>query len=61
MNEDQLISHNRVLKHFINSSLGLNKATHKVTGFQLVEPLLDAAAYNTYIETKYFGIPKTNI
>ncbi|MCK5283722.1 MAG: transposase [Nanoarchaeota archaeon] len=51
MNEDQLISHNRILKHFINGSLGLSDATHKVSGFHLVEPLLDAAAYNTYIET----------
>ena len=51
MNEDSLISLNRVLKHFINNSLGLNESTHKITGFSLVESLLDAAAYNTYIET----------
>ena len=51
MDEDRLISHNRVLKHFINSSLGLSEVTHKITGFHLVEALLDAAAYNTYIET----------
>ena len=51
MNEDSLISLNRVLKHFINGSLGLSETTHKITGFHLVESLLDAAAYNTYIET----------
>ena len=39
------------LRNFINNSLGLSIQTHKLTGFELSEPLLDAAAYNTYIET----------
>jgi len=51
INEDKLISHNRVLKHFINASLGLEDVAHKLGGFQLIESLLDAAAYNTYVET----------
>lgn len=40
-----------ILKHFIDNSLGLNKETFQVTGFDLVTPLLDSAAYNTYLET----------
>jgi hypothetical protein len=51
MNKDRLISRSRELKHFINHSLALNPQTHEVSGFELVEPLLSASAYNTYIET----------
>ena len=51
MNKDRLISQNRVLKHFIDNSLGLSPKTHQITGFYLVEVLLDSVAYNTYIET----------
>ncbi|MBU2638372.1 MAG: transposase [Nanoarchaeota archaeon] len=40
-----------ICRHFIDDSLGLSLATHTLTGFKLSEPLLDAAAYNTYIET----------
>ncbi|MDI6738249.1 MAG: transposase [Nanoarchaeota archaeon] len=40
-----------ICRHFINGSFGLSLATHTLTGFELSEPLLDAAAYNTYIET----------
>lgn len=40
-----------ICRHFIDGSLGLSLATQTLTGFQLSEPLLDAAAYNTYIET----------
>ena len=39
------------VRHFIDKSLGLSLETHNLTGFELSEPLLDAAAYNTYIET----------
>lgn len=38
------------LRHFINGSLGLSRED-EVSGFELSEPLLDAAAYNTYVET----------
>lgn len=51
MNEDSLISHSRVLKHFINHSLGLSPETHGISGFELLGPLLSSSAYNTYIET----------
>jgi hypothetical protein len=51
VNEDSLVSFNRVLKHFIDNCLGLDSIKNSVNGFHLVEPLLSAAAYNTYIET----------
>lgn len=38
------------LRHFINGSFGLSRA-NEVSGFELSEPLLAAAAHNTYIET----------
>ena len=40
-----------IVRHFINGSLGLSLETHSLTGFELSESLLDAVAYNTYIET----------
>ena len=40
-----------ILKHFIDDSLGLNKEDFQITGFDLVMPLIDSAAYNTYLET----------
>ena len=55
--EDQKSRHDRfifsigILRHFINNSLGLDRQKHQITGFELASPLLDAAAYNTYIET----------
>lgn len=39
------------VRHFIDDSLGLFREKHLLTGFQLSESLLDAAAYNTYLET----------
>lgn len=51
MKHEQLSLSITILRHFINDSLGLRRETHEVTGFELSEPLLDAAAYNTYIET----------
>ena len=51
MNEARLCFSLGILKHFINNSLGLNPKTNKISGFELLCPILDAAAYNTYIET----------
>lgn len=51
MNRERLIFSISILRHFINNSLGTSKNKHELTGFELAEPLLDAAAYNTYIET----------
>lgn len=41
----------RVQRNFIDDSLGVNKETHKITGFEYCQVLLEACAYNTYIET----------
>ncbi len=51
MNEARLCFSLGILKHFINDSLDLNREKREVTGFELCEPLLDSAAYNTYVET----------
>lgn len=51
MNKEKIVSSIRVLRHFIDQSFNLSYETHQLTGFELNEPLLDAVAYNTYIET----------
>lgn len=51
MNRERLVSTIRYLRYFTDRSLGLSCQTHEVSGFELSEPLLDAAAYNTYVET----------
>lgn len=51
ISRDQIARSIATVRHFINGSLGLSLETHTLTGFELSEPLLDAAAYNTYIET----------
>lgn len=51
MNRERLVFSTGILRHFINNSLGLSRGDNDVTGFELSESLLDAAAYNTYIET----------
>lgn len=50
MNREQLVSGVRSLRHFINNSIGLSR-DNTVSGFELSEPLLSAAAHNTYVET----------
>ena len=51
MDIDKLTFNNRILKHFINNSLGVSPESHDVSGFELVPFLLEAAACNTYVET----------
>jgi hypothetical protein len=51
MNEDRIIFDLKMIKKFINNSLELSKDKFKVTGYELLSPLLNAAGYNTYIET----------
>ena len=51
MNREKLVSSVRILRHFIDEALGTQKDMHTLTGFELSEPLLDASAYNTYVET----------
>ncbi len=51
MIDDKMIFNHRILNHFINNALGLSYESHKITGFELLYPLLNAASHNTYIET----------
>jgi hypothetical protein len=51
MNRERFVTTIRNLRHFIDRGLGVSHKTHQISGFELNEPLLDAAAYNTYIET----------
>ena len=51
MNPEKMTLNNRMLKHFINHSLATSPSTHKVSGFELVPKIIEAAAYNTYVET----------
>lgn len=50
MKRERIAFNVSILRHFINGSLGISRA-NDVSGFELSEPLLDAAAYNTYVET----------
>lgn len=51
MNRERTVSLIHSLRYFINDSLGIHRVTHNISGFELSEPLLDSAAYNTYVET----------
>lgn len=51
VNRERLVFSIGILRHFINGSLGIDRDAHDVTGFELAEPLLGAAAHNTYVET----------
>ena len=52
MNETKLMFNLGILKHFINNALGLSYDNkQEVTGYELIVPLLEASAHNTYVET----------
>jgi len=51
MISDRIEFSSTILRHFINGSLGLDRQKYDVTGFELMSPLVDSAAYNTYVET----------
>jgi hypothetical protein len=51
MDENKISFNLGTLKHFINNSLGLNYEKNRITGFELLDPLISASVYNTYIET----------
>src|SRR3989344_5415916 len=51
MDRERTVSLIHSLRHFIDDSLGTQRITHSVSGFELSEPLLSSAAYNTYVET----------
>ena len=67
MTESKLFFNLGILKHFINNALGLSYETHRVTGFELLYPLLSSASHNTYLEiignkadTLYLDIKSTS-
>ena len=51
MNETKLMFNLGILKHFINNSLKLSYDKKSITGFEMIVPLLEASAHNTYVET----------
>ena len=51
MNEDRLCFSLKMIKKFINYSLDLSEDKFNITGYELLTPLLNAVAYNTYVET----------
>ena len=51
INQAKLCFNLKILTHFIDNSLGINENKHKVTGYHLIKSLVDASAYNTYVET----------
>lgn len=51
INRNRLICSTNAIRHVIDNSLGLRRGIHTVRGFELSEQLLDAVAYNTYVET----------
>jgi hypothetical protein len=50
MNEKTLCVNLEFLMKFIDKSLGIDEERNKVTGFNFVVPLVEAAAYNSYVE-----------
>src|SRR3989344_3120904 len=50
MNETKLMFDLGILKHFINNSLGLSYEKFDITGFELIVPLMESVAYNSYVE-----------
>ena len=50
MNRERVVMGIRGLRYFIDNSLGLSRA-NEVSGFELLEPLLNSASHNTYVET----------
>ena len=51
MNEDKLCFSLKMIKKNINYALNLSDDKYKITGYELLPILLEAAAHNTYIET----------
>src|SRR3972149_5843499 len=51
IDESKIVFNLGILKHFINNSLGLSYEDNRITGFELLNSIMDASAYNTYIET----------
>ena len=51
MNEKRLCKSLDALMWFIDESLGIDRTTDNLNGFDFVVPLVESAAYNSYLET----------
>ena len=51
MLDDSLIRSVKTIKKFIDNSFHLSNEKNKITSFQLIFPLTNASAHNTYVET----------
>jgi hypothetical protein len=51
MDENKITFSWGILKHFIDDSLGLDYEKSKITGFELLNSIMSASAYNTHVET----------
>ena len=51
MNEKRLCNDLDALMHFIDDSLGVDRTKNSINGFNLVVPLTESSAYNSYLET----------
>lgn len=40
-----------ILKHFINNALVVSRDKQEISGYELLNPLLEAASHHTYVET----------
>ncbi len=50
MNEKRLCRSLDALMWFIDESLGIDRSKNSVTGFELIVPLVESVAYNSYVE-----------
>ena len=51
MNEKTLCVNLEFLMNFIDEGLGIDRTKNKISGFNLVVPLMESTAYNSYFET----------
>jgi len=51
MDENKTTFNLGILKHFIDNALGLSYEKNKITGFELLDSIVNASTYNTYVET----------
>ena len=51
MNREKLCFGLGILKHFINNSLVISRDKQQISGYELLNPLLESASHNTYVET----------
>ena len=50
MNEKRLCKSLDALMWFVDDSLGIDRQTNNLSGFDFVVPLIESSAYNSYLE-----------